>query len=402
MKNKTELKKYLKKAVLCTLIFAGLALLVTFIEYRIYTVNFNNKIYSVLNVIKSEYPDISEDKIMEVLNSDDDTKELFLEKYGIETDKDSIVLKNDSYFRMFVVINITGVVILSFLLELFYLKHNRRKDKDIEEISSYIEQINKGNYKLNIDNNSEDELSILKNEVYKTMIMLKEGAENSKKDKLSLKDSLGDISHQLKTPLTSIIIALENLEDNPDLDIETREKFIKNIKRDINNIRFLVESILKLSKLDTNTVDFMDKNIELEHLINESVGNVKNLCDLKNIRIDIPNKIEGNINCDEHWQTEALTNIIKNAAEHADTYVKIKTENNNVYTKIMIINDGANIDKSDLKHIFERFYRGKNASKDSIGIGLALSKKIIEKDNGYIDAESENNRTTFTIKYFKR
>lgn len=402
MKNKTELKKYLKKTVLCTLIFAGLAFIVTFIEYRIYTVNFNDKIYSVLNVIKSEYPDISEDKIMEVLNSNDDSKELFLERYGIDTDKDSIVLKNDRYFRTFALLNIAGVVILSLLLELFYLKHNRNKDKDIEEISSYIKQINKGNYKLNIDNNSEDELSILKNEVYKTMIMLKEAAENSKKDKLSLKDSLGDISHQLKTPLTSIIIALENLEDNPDLDIETREKFIKNIKRDINNVRFLVESILKLSKFDTNAVDFIEKNIELEHLINESVGNVKNLCDLKNIRIDIPEKIEGNINCDEHWQTEAITNVIKNAAEHADTYVKIKTENNNVYTKIMIINDGENMDKSDLKHIFERFYRGKNASKDSIGIGLALSKKIIEKDNGYIDAESENNKTTFTIKYFKR
>ncbi len=162
-----------------------------------------------------------------------------------------------------------------------------------------------------------------------------------------------------------------------------------------------MESILKLSKLDTNTVDFIDKKVEISHLMNESLENVKNLCDLKNIKINVSGKMECNINCDEHWQVEAITNIIKNAVEHAQTYVKIEIENNNVYSKIMIINDGENIDTLDLKHIFERFYRGKNATKDSIGIGLALSKKIIEKDNGYIDVKSGDNKTIFTIKYLK-
>ncbi len=403
MKNKIELKKYFKNTIICIIIFLIITFFSNFITYRVYTYNFNNKIYSILNILKENYPNITESQIIEVINSDNDIKDAFLRKYGIEIDKDSIVLKNDKVFTLGTTINIIITSIFSLLFMMIYLKHNNRKDKDIEEISNYVEQINKGNYQMNIDNNTEDELSILKNEVYKTMIMLRESAELTKKDKLSLKDSLSDISHQLKTPLTSIMITLENLEENPDLDLPTRERFIKSVKRDISNVRFLVESILKLSKLDTNAVTFIKKRTALKNIINESLKNVENLCDLKNIKIDIPKIIEGEIFCDSYWQIEAITNIIKNAVEHAEKVVKVKIENNKVYYKIEIINDGLGIDKEDINHIFERFYKGKNATKDnSIGIGLALSKTIIEQDNGYVSVDSNNNKTTFTIKYFKR
>lgn len=402
MKNKIELKKYLRNISVAILVFIVITVIISLVQYRIYTNNFNNKIYSILATMKEKYPNITEEKILETLNSDETLQYNFLEEYGIDLNKDSIVQVNDNYLALFIIINISIIVLISFILEFLYLKHNYKKDQDIAEISSYIEQINKGNYKINIDNNTEDELSILKNEVYKTMIMLKEGAENSKKDKLSLKDSLSDISHQLKTPLTSIMIAIENLEDNPDLDIKTRDKFIKNIRRDSNNIRFLVESILKLSKLDTNAVTFVKKSTNVENIIKESLKNVENLCDLKNINIELEDSVNSEIVCDYHWQVEAITNVIKNAVEHADTLVKIKVEDNNIYCKITIINDGIGIDENDLKHIFEKFYKGKNASKDSIGIGLSLAKTIIKQDNGYIDANSKNNETTFIIKYLKR
>lgn len=402
MKNKIELKKYLKNIMICSLIFAIIIFIISSIQYRIDTNNFNNKIYSILTVIKKEYPNITEQKIIEILNSDDEEMENFLEKYGIELNKDSIVLANDKYFLLFVSLNIGISILFAISINYFYLKHNKKKDQDIEEISSYIEQINKGNYKLNIDNNTEDELSMLKNEVYKTMVMLKESAENSSKDKENVKDSLSDISHQLKTPITSIMIALDNLEDNPDLDIVTREKFIKSAKRDINNIRFLIQSILKLSKFDTNAVEFIKKDVEIKDLIMESIKNVENLCDLRNISIRTDNDIDAKIYCDKHWQIEAITNIIKNAVEHAKSFVNIKIEDNQMYCKISIVNDGVGIDEEDMQHIFERFYKGKNAPRDSIGIGLALSKTIIEQDNGYIKAESNNNKTIFTIKYFKR
>lgn len=401
MSNEIELKKYLKTTLICIFIFCIFSSTFCLVEYKIYTVNYNNKIYSVLTVLKEKYPNITEEEIIQILNSKSDSKDNFLEKYGIELEKDSIVIENKNMLNLFIIISILLTLSLSIILVYIYLKYNSKKDKDIEEIESYIEQINQGNYKLKIDNNTEDELSILKNEVYKTMIMLKESAENSSKDKESIKDSLSDISHQLKTPITSIMIALDNLEDNPDLDIETREKFIKSAKRDINNISFLIQSILKLSKFDTNAVEFIKKDVEIKYLIMESIKNVENLCDLRNINIKTNNDIDEKIYCDKHWQIEAITNIIKNAVEHADNYVSVNVEKNNVYVKITIENDGEQILKEDIPNIFKRFYKGKNATKDSIGIGLALSKTIIESEKGYISVESKKNLTKFTIKYSK-
>lgn len=401
MSNKIELKKYLKITFICIFIFCMLSSVFCLTEYRIYTVNYNNKIYSIITVLKEKYPDISEEEIIRILNSKSSSKDKFLEKYGIELEKDSIVIENQNMVLVFIAVNIFLTLSLSGILVFFYLKYNRKKDKAIEEIESYIEQINRGNYQLKIDNNTEDELSILKNEVYKTMIMLKESAENSSKDKENIKDSLSDISHQLKTPLTSVIIALDNLEDNPDLDIDTREKFIKSAKRDINNIHFLIQSILKLSKFDTNTVEFIRKKVKINDLIMESIKNVENLCDLKNINIKTNSIINSEIYCDKHWQIEAVTNIIKNAVEHADNYVNVDVEDNNVYTKITIENDGEQISKEDLPNVFKRFYKGKNATKDSIGIGLSLAKTIIESEKGYVNVESEKDLTRFVIKYLK-
>lgn len=140
-----------------------------------------------------------------------------------------------------------------------FLKYNKSKDKKLVQITRYIEEINNKNYKLDIDDNTEDELSILKNEIYKTTVMLKEVAENSKKDKENLKNSLSDISHQLKTPLTSITIMLDNILDNKDMDEDIRNDFIKDIKREIINVNFLVETLLKLSKLDADSVKFINK-----------------------------------------------------------------------------------------------------------------------------------------------
>lgn len=401
MGRKQELKKYLKTSFIWIFIFCIIFSIFTIFEYHIYTLNYNNKIYSILSILKEKYPDISEQEMIEVINSESKNEDNFLKKYGIELEKDSIVTENRNMLNIFIVNIIIFVILFSIILIYIYMKYNSKKDKDIKEIEDYIDQINKGNYKLNIDNNTEDELSILKNEVYKTMIMLKESSEISLKDKISLKESLQDISHQLKTPLTSIIITLDNLEDNPDLDIETREKFLNNIKRDINNIRFLIESILKLSKFDTNAVEFIKEEVEIRKLLAESIKNVENLCDLRNIFIKTKIDTNTKIYCDKHWQIEALTNIIKNAVEHADSFVNIDVEENNVYTKIIIKNDGNEILKEDLPNIFKRFYKGKNATKNSIGIGLALAKTIIESENGYIDVESKNRETTFIIKYFK-
>ena len=284
---------------------------------------------------------------------------------------------------------------------LIFLYFNKKKDKEINKITKCIEEINRRNYKLEIDDISEDELTILKNEIYKTTIMLKEAAENSNKEKLELKESLSDISHQLKTPLTSILIILDNIIDDPDMDKEVREDFVRDIKREINNISFLVQSILKLSKLDTNTINFIVENVKSEKLIKESIKNVSMLSDLRNVNVKLKIKSNPVIKCDFKWQVEAISNILKNCIEHSNNNsdVIVTIEDNKIYSKITIKDNGVGIDKDDLPHIFERFYKGKNATHDSIGISLSLAKTIIEKDNGKIIVESKKNiGTTFIIK----
>ena len=231
---------------------------------------------------------------------------------------------------------------------------------------------------------------------------LKENADNSLKDKINLKKSLEDISHQLKTPLTSILVILDNLIDDEDMPKEVRQDFIRDIKREVSSINFLVQSILKLSKFDSNTIKFIKENILLKDIVKESVKNVSMLCDLKNVDIEVNGESKAKVNCDFMWEVEAVTNIIKNCVEHSNNESKIivNYEQNNVYSSITIQDFAGGIDKKDLPHIFERFYKGKNASQDSVGIGLALAKTIIENDNGNINVETDNIGTKFIIKYF--
>ena len=282
------------------------------------------------------------------------------------------------------------------------LLYDRRKDKEIGEITKYIQEINRKNYTLKIDELSEDELSILKNEIYKTTVMLKESASNSLKDKVQLKESLEDISHQIKTPLTSILVILDNLIDDPNMEKDVREDFIKDVKREVTNINFLVQSLLKLSKFDSNTIHFIKEDKFIKDIIDESIKNVAVACDLKNISIITKGNEKFKVNCDFMWEVEAITNIIKNCVEHSkeNSKIIISYEQNNVYSSITIQDFAGGIDKEDLPHIFERFYKGKNATKDSVGIGLALAKTIIEKDNGSITVETDNIGTKFIVKYF--
>ena len=404
MKNKINLKRVLIASVIVLIIFSTSILIVNYVEYQNYTKNFNNKIELILSKIIREYPNIEKSELIELLNNEDTLldENNILKHYGINIKKDSAVLKNEGEFVKFEILLLILLILLIINILIIIIKYSNNNSKKINEITKYIEQINRRNYKLDIEENSEDELSILKNEIYKTTVMLNEIAENETKDKKELKESLSDISHQLKTPLTSIIIMLDNILDNKEMSQEVREEFIKDIKREITNIQFLIETLLKLSKLDANSVEFINKEVEVEEIIQNSVKNVAMICDLKNIKINITGNSKEKLLCDERWQIEAITNILKNAVEHSknNSQIDIKYTQNKAYTKITIEDYGMGINEDDLKHIFERFYKGKNASKDSVGIGLALAKAIIEKNNGYITVVSkENEGTTFAIKY---
>ena len=410
MNNNENLKKYLGITLIVFLIFSVILITLNIIQFRTYNQNSNIAINNIINNIKKNYPEVNINEIIQILSIENESQEDLLIEYGINVNTDASILQNQNEYNKFMILSSLTLLLLLLAIIFIFIKYNKNQNEKVVEITKYIEEINKGNYSLNIQDNSEDELSILKNELYKITIMLKEQSENSLKDKLQLKKSLEDISHQLKTPLTSITIMLDNLIDTQSMDEDTRNNFLKSIYREIANINFFIQALLKLSKFDANSIKFNSKEKKMKDIVEEAKQNVAIICDLKNIEIEAKeiendnNKVDPTVNCDFKWQVEAITNILKNCVEHSklNTNIYISYSENSLYSEIVIKDNGTGIDKQELKHIFERFYKGKNSSKDSVGIGLSLAKTIIEKDNGYITVESEIGKgTRFSIRYLK-
>lgn len=369
----------------------------------------NTKVANILGKIKESYPEVDTKEIIKILNSDTKTSEFKegkkeLLNYGIDIEEANSIVSIQKQIKDNIKINLIIIMIFNIIWIIAILMHLGKRDKKLKEIKKYIDEISNRNYQLDIDENSEDELSNLKNELYKITIMLKEESEISKKDKENLKMSVEDISHQLKTPLTSINIILDNLKNNPNMDENTKQKFIFEISKQVDWINWLVISMLKLSKLDANVVQFYPEEIEVKKLIGEIIKNLEIPIEIKNQNIIIKGDESTTFKGDYKWQQEAITNIIKNCIEHNidSGTIYISYEENTLFTKITIKDEGEGVSKEDLKHIFKRFYKGQNSSENSVGIGLALSKNIIEKNNGMISCKSELNKgTEFVIKYMK-
>ena len=387
------------KYIILFLISVILFIVLNKYQYNTYKVNFNNKLNVVIEKVIEKNPNITKEEILEIIEHND-IKEDILKEYGIYTDIDSYILVNDTSYKKFLIIDLILFLILFLVLFLVVFKDKIVYKKNIRKLTKYFNSINLGNYDIDINDNKENELSILKNEIYKTTIMLKEQASNSQKDKYALKESLEDISHQLKTPLTAITIMLDNVTSD-NIDNKVKMRFLSDIKKEVSNINFLVQNLLKLSRFDINAITYNISLNKLEDIICESLNNLSSLSDLKNVKIKHIKNESVMLKCDYKWEVEAITNIIKNCIEHTENgIVKISYNDCKTYIKLVIEDNGVGINKEDIAHIFERFYKGANSSKDSVGIGLSLSLSIIEKDNGKIDVESKNG-TTFTIRYYK-
>ena len=404
-----NLKYLIIPMIILTIATITLITIQTYNQYKKVTITANKKIAEIIGTIIKEEPEIDTRTIIETLNSKQDTEEYQkgqaeLAKYGIDINETNSIILVQNQMRQNLISNIILIIVFSILWMIIIFEYLKRRDKKINQITQYINEIKNRKYELDINENSEDELSNLKNELYKITVMLKEEGEISKKDKENLKMSVEDISHQLKTPLTSITIMLDNLKDNPNMDENTKQKFIFEISKQIDWINWLVISMLKLSKLDANVVQFYEEKINLKKFINEIVKNLEIPIEIKNQQIVIEGNEKASFIGDYKWQQEAVTNIIKNCIEHNKDNGKIyiRYEENTLFTKITIKDEGEGISKEDLKHIFERFYKGQNSSENSVGIGLALAKNIIEKNKGMISCKSELDKgTEFVIKYMK-
>lgn len=280
--------------------------------------------------------------------------------------------------------------------------YTARRYKEIKDLTTYVDRIQHRVESLDIRDNREGELSVLKNEIYKLTLKLVNQAELLKKDKTYLADSISDISHQLKTPLTSMMVMADLLTES-DLPQGKQAEFLHNIQSGLERMQWLVQSLLKLSKLDADAVVLKRETVNVEELIKKATEPLLIPMEFKNQELIIEGSSDVTFMGDRLWTIEAIGNIIKNCMEHTREggRITISYGQNNLYTNIVIKDNGEGIDKEDLPHIFERFYKGKNASSDSVGIGLALSKSILNRQKATVEVKSTPlEGSTFIIKFY--
>ena len=401
-KDKDTIKLY-KRIIIVSLVFLTLGIFSNYMLFGEYRKNNDIIVANILNDVSSKYPNINESDLITIINSTNNSKDN-LSRYGIYLSKMPIASINNKINKILIITNLSLIVIY-ILMIFWYLKIYKKREEDkIRLITNYLKEINNHNYNLDIKNYYEDEFSYLKDEIYKTAISLNEQTINLENDKNNLKKSLEDISHQLKTPLTSITLMTDKILSG-NMDKKEQEELLTNIHRKVVNTNFLVYSLLKLSLLDTNTIEFKKEKINLKKLLDGIKDNLGVISDLKNVGLDIVCDSTISIMGDETWESEALTNIIKNSIEYSkeDGKVEVIVQDNELFTKIMIKDYGLGMSDEDKKNIFKRFYKGSNSSSNSFGIGLSLAKQIIEKDNGNVSVTSTLGvGTVFTIRYMKK
>ena len=389
-----------RKFVFIILICIGLVILFNISLLKLYDFYVYQSLNKIIYVLEDKYSNI-EGELIEALVNDGEIEDV-LGKYGIN---ENTINELDSYqdFRVKIILLVssTFIVVLLFLLLIYYM-YNRKLKKEVRVINQYLQDILNDNYELNIADYNEDDLSVLKNDIYKVTIKLKNLSNYEQREQQFLMSTLEDISHQLKTPLTALMITNDILVNN-DLSKEERKEFLMREAKELEKMEWLITTLLKLSKLDSGAVKFKKEKVRVEELIDEALESLLVSLELKKVKV-IKKHLDFNLICDRAWMREALTNILKNAYEHVleNGNIIINGEDNPVYKAIIITDDGVGIKKEEIKNIFKRFYSA-SSSKNSMGIGLNMARIIVQKHNGKIEVTSEPGKyTTFKIMFMKR
>ncbi len=292
-------------------------------------------------------------------------------------------------------------VVLSMLLMLIFCISTYKRYRRIASLAADVNHVLHGDSPIDFDNYSEGELSILHSEIYKMTIRLREQQQKLMKDKEYLADSLADISHQIRTPLTSINLLVERLSASGLTD-ECRHQLTNELYGLLDRIDWLITTLLKISKLDAGTVQFKQEQVSLEELLKKSCATLLIPMELRGQELCI--HADGAFRGDLSWTSEAIGNIVKNCMEHTPEggRIQIEATENALYSEIIIKDNGTGISPEDLPRIFERFYKGKDSDGKSFGIGLALSRMIIAGQGGTVKAENRKSAgAMFTIRFYK-
>ena len=397
-------KKYLLGALLVIVIMTVICGVVCSVSLaRMREESFRSQL-GLVAAVREKYPDLSDKEIIDSISSPTDTAETerMLRSYSI-TKSDWLALPNEENTAELIISGavlclLTGGIV--FVILLFY---DRRQKKLTAELTDYLSRLNSGKYDMDISSNGEDSFSRLKNEIYRTTVRLREQSERSRQDKINLKNSISDISHQIKTPLTSISVMLDRISNDRDMSNDIKRKLLTDVKHSSNYIISLVQSLLTLSRLDADSITMKHEDVSVGELLGMCRERTEILAELGEVTVKVQDCGNISLKCDKKWMSEAITNILKNCIEHTPSggYVTMSASQNKLFTEITVRDTGNGIPKNELPHIFERFYKGSSSDENSIGIGLSLAKTIIEKNNGYISVKSNvNEGSCFSLKIF--
>lgn len=399
MKSRYKIKKvtWIIVVLILTVIAVSLSYLHISEKYRNEIYNFYNQ---VLGSVSEQYPEIEDKLIKDLFISPQTINKDYLSKYGLDTSNIDIpnspidILKDNSL--LLTIIFSISTISIAFI----FIYYQKKQVNDIKKLDEYCKKIIKGEGALELKSEDESLESVLKNNIYDMTMLLKETNNNLNNYNKGFEKLIADISHQLKTPLTSLSLLNDLLYT--DLPEDKKKEFLDASSKELDKIRWLIKTLLNIAKLDSKTLVLKKDNNNAKEMLKEIQNNFKAMCEAYNANITVKADKYCNIYCDKKWTLEAISNIIKNAIEHNSKNINIQVEENRIFTQIQISDDGEGISKKDINHIFERFYKSENSKENSIGLGLAFCKSIINNQDGEIKVESKKNMgTRFIIKLYK-
>lgn len=397
IKYNSEMKSFIRNFIALLFITILLCAGVTILNVNIIKNKVVENNQAIIGKILTELPNM-EEEIIDIITQGNSKENLslgkdILSKYNYDKNislaNEPIISESIKYIFNINWIFVSIILILCLVLALYYF---RKIYEDIKDMTDYVYNSSEGrNFEMK-NRNQEGQIGLLKTELIKMTNILKEKVELLNNEKIFLNEVISDISHQLKTPMTSLIILNDLMYE--DLPKETKIEFLDKIKCQLNRMEWLIKSMLKLSKVEAKVIDFEKKEVKVSELIKKSISPSLISMEIKNIELTVNGDENISYIGDINWSCEAFVNIIKNCVEHTDTNGKINIsyEENPLYCEVVIKDSGEGIDKKDLPHIFKRFYKGKSSKDDSVGIGLAMAKSIIESQNGDIYVKSEKNK----------
>ena len=403
-----EIKKYNISIIALFLITIILSIFINTLNLNIIKADVIQNNQAIVGNIVSKYPELEKDIVSVITQAKNkentDLGAKVLQKYNYDSSTNlsqEPIVQNNIYKMLKInILFITFVFICLITISFyFFIKIYR----DIKDMTDYVYHSSEGREYEMKNKNQEGQIGLLKTEIMKMTTVLKEKVALLHSEKIFLNDTISDISHQLKTPMTSLML-LTDLMYN-DLDKEKKIEFLDRTNAQLSRMDWLIKSMLKLSKLEAKVIDFKTDKVNINELIKRSISPLLVPIELRNISLNINGDKEASYTGDIEWSSEALSNIIKNCIEHTKEggTLDITYEENPIYSEIIIKDNGEGIDKDDIQNIFKRFYKGKNSKSDSVGIGLAMAKSIIESQNGDIYVKSKKNRgSEFHITFHKR